>query len=666
VSDELHDAELHGALHRLAGRGSPRGFDAVLAGAAASAERQAIEAERVQRESGESGDLDPIPFVTMEPPARRRRPLGALIAAAGLAALLVVGTLAVSAVFGNSGTGSKSAEGAVRQLADALSHEDPLAAAQVLAPDEVRSLPGTIQSAERKASELQLVQTAGAPLAGVDFDVQGLKLSTESLADGFAKVTVDQGTFTASTHKAQFSALMQKALHASHDNSTSANLNKLATGLELPTFVVAVRTDGKWYVSAAYTVLEYIREYNQLPAADFGSGTRAATTLGAASPDAAVQDSMRALQQDDWAKILTMAPPDELPVYDYRDALTALADKSLANGTAQPKFTIDSMTTKSTVTGDTAQVTLDASGMTDSGKWSINGGCFAPPPPEGADTFAADSCIGADGYILGPLALLYGGFDASTHISVVRRDGRWFVSPVGTVLDSLDREIASLDRRTLYTMLDIPDQLPADGPLTLGTTVTLAASDAGPRVLSFAGKGGEQLLGLSTPMDKTYDSTPVYVRVFGPDGTELHQADGMFSGQVFTLPTDGTYKFVVAREYLSAGKEATVTVWDAADAPAAAKDNHGEQCTYTANGSSCSGVTSGSLVVPPATTEQPGETCTSTGNRKSCTSVTIAVPPEKSTGTTVEIGNGLSVTGSGPGTTAPVTVPAATSTTAGG
>src|SRR5882724_9107897 len=156
---------MHGALHRLARRGSPRGFDAVLAGAAAAAEREAIETERVQREGGESGDLDPIPFVTMEPAPRRRRPLGALIAAAGLAALLVVGTLAVSAVFGNSGTGSKSAEGAVRQLADALSHEDPLAAAQVLAPDEVRSLPGTVQSAERKASELQLVQAAGAPLA---------------------------------------------------------------------------------------------------------------------------------------------------------------------------------------------------------------------------------------------------------------------------------------------------------------------------------------------------------------------------------------------------------------------------------------------------------------------------------------------------------------------
>jgi hypothetical protein len=666
VSDELHDAELHAALDRLARRGSPRGFDAVLAGAAASAEREAIETERVQREGGESGDLDPIPFVTMEPAPRRRRPVGALIAAAGLAALLVVGTLAVGAVFGNSGSGSKSPEGAVRQLADALSHEDPLAAADVLAPEEVRSLHGTIESAERKAAELQLVQAAGAPLAGVDFDVQGLQLSTESLADGFAKVTVDQGTFSASTHKAQFSALMQKALRASHDNTTSAELDKLARGLELPTFVVAVRTDGKWYVSATYTLLEYIREYNHLPAADFGSGASAAASLGAVTPDAAVQDSMRALAQGDWIKLITMAPPDELPVYDYRAALTALADKNSRNGDGTPNFTIDSMTTKSEVDGDTAKVTLDASGTTDSGKWSITGGCFAPPAGDSATT-VGDLCIGADGYVLGPLALLYGGFGTNTQISVVQRDGRWFVSPVGTVLDTLDRDIATLDQRTLYTMLNIPDQLPADGALTLGTTISMPKSDHGPRVLSFVGKQGEQLLGLSTPSGDSYDSTPLYVRVFGPDGAALYQADGMFNGQAFTLPVDGTYKFVVTRQYLSVGKDVTVTVWDAADAPAAAKDNHGEQCTYTENGSSCSGVTNGSLGVPPATIAQPGETCTSTANSKSCTSATFAVPPDQSTGTTLEIGNGLSVTGnSSAGTSVPATVPVATSTTAGG
>ena len=251
-----------------------------------------------------------------------------MIAAAGVAVLVLVGAFAVSAVVGSGGAGS--AESAVRRLADAVSHEDPLAAADVLAPDEVRSLHGTLDDAARKATELQLVQTASAPLAGVDFNVDGLNLSTQSLGDGYAKVTVDAGSFTASTHKAQFSALMQKVLRDSHDNSSQTDLAKLASSQNLPTFVVAVRRGGRWYVSAAYTVLEYVRESNQLPAADFGSGERAISTLGADSPDAAVQDSMRALQRQDWSKLMTMVSPSEIPVYDYRDALTTLAQRNKA------------------------------------------------------------------------------------------------------------------------------------------------------------------------------------------------------------------------------------------------------------------------------------------------------------------------------------------------
>ncbi len=268
----MSDEELHDALEPARATRCARGFDEVFAAASDDAATAGSAPAMVEHGTA-TGDLDSIPFVTSETPARRRgRPIGSMIAAAGVAALVVVGTFAVGAVVGNSGSGSGSPEGAVRRLADALSHEDPLAAADVLAPSEVRSLHGTLQSAERKAAELKLVQTAGAPLTGIDFQVTGLQLSTQSLGSGYAKVTVDEGTFSASTHKPQFSPLMQKVLRNTRDNSAHADLAKLAENMDLPTFVVAVRDGGRWYVSAAYTVLEYIREANQLPAADFGSG----------------------------------------------------------------------------------------------------------------------------------------------------------------------------------------------------------------------------------------------------------------------------------------------------------------------------------------------------------------------------------------------------------
>jgi hypothetical protein len=582
-------SDMRDALNELARRGAPRGFHEVLAGAAEAAEREAA-----QRDA-DGDDLDTVPFVTSEPVARRQS-LSSMIAAAGVAALVLVGTFAVGAVVGSGGAGS--AEGAVRRLADAASHEDALAAADVLVPEEVLSLHGTLDHAARKAAELQLVQAASAPLAGVDFNIHGLNLSTESLGNGYAKVTVDAGTFTAATHKAQFSPLMQKVLRDSEDNSAQSDLAKLAASDDLPTFVVVVRRDGRWYVSAAYTVLEYIREYNRVPAADFGSGERTIATLGADSPDAAVQDSMRALQREDWSKLMTMVPPSEIPVYDYRDALTTLAQRSKAESDGSTSsFSIDSMSTASQVNGDTAKVSLKASGTTDDGNWSLDGGCFVGPRD---DAFSFP--CGGDPVFLGLVGTPLSGLDKESKITVVKQDGRWFVSPMGTVLDVLDRFISQLDRRSLFTLLDIPNQIPPDGPLTLGRPIVLhVGASEGTKVLTLHGRAGESLIGLATTKSTAkstskrtsyYDDyPPAIVRVFAPDGSELDEAGAMLDGQSLTLRADGTYTVVVQRFYLSRGVgDVTVTIWDAADAPAAAMQprSGGSSCSYTLLGSSCS------------------------------------------------------------------------------
>ena len=564
-------SDMHDALNELARRGEPRGFDHVLAGAVDAAAADVVAPDVVAHGAG-CDDLDTIPFVLPEPVSRHRRPLGSVIAAAGIAALVLVGAFAVSAVVG-SGGGAGSAEGAVRRLADAISHEDPLAAADVLAPDEVRSLHGTLAAAEQKARELQLVQAAGAPLAGIDFNVSGVTLSTESLGAGFAKVTINGGTFSASTHKAQFSALMQKVLRDSHDNSSQHDLATLEQSNDLPTFVVAVREKGRWYVSAAYTVLEYIRESNHLPAADFGSGARTISTLGADSPDAAVQQSMRAIGAADWSKLMTLVPPSEIPVYDYRDALTTLLRRNDSRGKTSG-FTIDSMSTTAWVNGDVAKVTLKASGTSDSGSWSIDGGCFTAPQADAGREISLGCRSGVASISL--LALPYAGLDQSSQATVVKQDGRWFVSPVGTVLDLVDNAISQIDRRALFTLLNIPNEIPPDGALTLGRPIVLDTTTAvrGASVLTFDAHAGESLLGFATikpsPSNPEATLAPAFVRVFQADGTELDTGD-MLDGRPFSLPAAGTYTFVIEATDPLAGNP-TVTIWDAANAPGTCAD----------------------------------------------------------------------------------------------
>jgi hypothetical protein len=550
-------SELRDRLTALAERGTPRGADAVLDTAVKKAAIGLVEGER------EHDDLDPIPFVTTEPELSRGpgRRFGSMITAAGIATMLLVGMLAISSLVGSGG--ASSPEGVVRRLADAVSHEDPLEAADVLSPTEVRSLHETLDAAETKAAELRLVEAASAPLSGVDFSVDDVRLTTTPLGDGFAKVTIEGGTLSASTQKSKFSPLMQKVLRDTEDNSASVDLARLDEQRHVPTFVVVVRQEGHWYVSAAYTALEYVRVYNELPGADLGSGERVAATLGADSPDAAVQDAMRALQRSDWTKLMTLVRPDELPLYDYRDALLALAQREEWKTT----FTIDQLSTTSEVHGDTAKVELHASGTTDSGRWSVDGGCFTQPPDPESSSGRYAICLPK-----APVDVfdLYGlttptTADGPSQITVVQRDGRWFVSPVGTVLDVLNTWIRNIDRRGLYSILHLPTELQPDGEIRLGEPVTVPGNVRGLHVFTLEGHQGERIIGLMKPSVRD-DLFAYSGDVIGPDGASLD--GGVFYGDAVTLPTDGTYRIAVFN-YL--GVDTRVTVWDEKDAPAEAR-----------------------------------------------------------------------------------------------
>ena len=205
-------SDLHDRFERLARRGTRRGADAVLADALRQAEDSGVIVGVDEPEPSERvrGIVWPINLEPASSPRKPRR-FGALVTAGGVAASLFVGVLAIGSLTG-SGGGANSPEGAVRQLADAVSHEDALAAADVLAPEEVRSLKDTVDKAAKKAQELQLAESASVPLTGLDLSVDGLDLSTESLANGYVKVTVVGGTISAHTDNAKFSPLLQRGI----------------------------------------------------------------------------------------------------------------------------------------------------------------------------------------------------------------------------------------------------------------------------------------------------------------------------------------------------------------------------------------------------------------------------------------------------------------------
>ena len=644
-------SELHDRLERLAARGTRRGVDDVLNAAIGD-----VRAESAATDIDADVHVadDDVPFVMVDPDVRSRGRFGALVGAVGVAALVGVGALAVSAVFGSGGAGSP--EAAVRQLADAISHKDPLAAVDVLVPSEVRSMRETVKAATKRAADLQVVNDASQPLAGVDLSVDHLQLSTQSLADGFAKVTITSGEISATTHEAAMSKLLQDAQHDSNssDTNASADLAKLASGSDLPTFVVTVRHDGGWYVSPAYTALEYAREAAGGPAAGYGSAK--AADLGADSPEHAVSDALHAWQAGDWDRLMALAPPDELPVYDFR----AWIEKEAVD--THPDFTIDKLNTSATVNGDTAIVKLDASGTTgsgsDEGRWQVGGTCPSDgllgrvsvsggsselkvaTPTERTSTDTGDTvvqsgmngggyysrdgasqlCLSGDLGDAIPFGLLaYGSDSAATDsgpvsVEAVRESGRWFVSPVTTVLDAVDATIQRVDKRSIYTLLGLGYELPPDGAITIDQPFSVPAESSllSSTVFSFDGTKGQNIVGEISDTN-AFASAVVYTAGgHEVDSVEFSSAKSGGSYAI-TLPETGSYRLVVAEPIRSG---TTLTLWDAKDAPKG-------------------------LVGPPG-----GDySCTTTMTSQSCSSSGITVRPVPGAGGSGSVGSSCSVNG---------------------
>jgi hypothetical protein len=153
---------------------------------------------------------------------------------------------------------------------------------------------------------------------------------------------------------------------------------------------------------------------------------------------------------------------------------------------------------------------------------------------------------------------------APSQITVTRRDGRWFVSPVGTALDVLDVWIQRFDQRTLYSLLNLSYLLPPDGAITLGRPLRITASDDVDHVYTLEGHAGERIVARFDTATTRQDVLGAgEVSVFGPDDKPVTE-DVLFDGEPVVLPRDGTYK-IVAHVY--APGDATLTIWDEASAP---------------------------------------------------------------------------------------------------
>ena len=278
----------------------------------------------------------------------------------GLVFLGGVGWAAVAAFSGDR-EGASSPEEAVRNLTDALSNEDVVAAIEAMAPSEV----GTAADLYPRVIELAVREGALERedwLTGVDFEVLGLETETTELHPGVALVELTGGVLTVSIDPDVADPIFLEEGQTEYSVSIAEMREELASGLTeasdvardfgaLPfdirnpgrIFLMTVERNGTWFVSPMYTAAEYGRQILDLPPADFAA-SRENAAAGAATPAGVIEgiEAMvngaslethldNALNGDPdgtFSALSVMAPPDEFGVFiDYASSYQALLDR---------------------------------------------------------------------------------------------------------------------------------------------------------------------------------------------------------------------------------------------------------------------------------------------------------------------------------------------------
>ncbi len=405
-----------------------------------------------------------------------------------LIVLAVVGSTVAVLAFTRD-DGAPTPEVAARRLMDALAAGDVIGVVAQLPPGERKTLQDSVVPLGAELERIGLLAADGSQLiTDATIRFEGVDLRASDLAKDMARVELATGTMTVTlppgaaplTDHAR--TLLDRDAGATIPPGGGTWTRDFAVD---PLDVVAIREGGGWHVSVAYSLAEAMRKSHQAELPEMGKGPAG---TGDDTPQSTLVDLFRAYADGNPERMLTLLYPDEArSLYDYAPAfLPALWDASKAADAAKSyDVQLNHLTTAVDGTGSTRTVRVTALDldMQDELKKThvtFDGRCLHADQRIGDDgqPFATlDRCDGEEQRSDQPVAFrdnpivnlaIFGHGAQLPTITVVERNGRWFISPIRSALDSI--------AATLRTM-------PADQPESIDTFVdrlhALATAGAG-------------------------------------------------------------------------------------------------------------------------------------------------------------------------------------------
>jgi hypothetical protein len=419
-----------------------------------------------------TGSADPLDLTELSassPP--RRHPRLRVMIAAGLATVLAGGGVAFAAL--NGGTTNRP-EDAVRGLLTAASNGDLLGVLDHLDPAETSALVGPLRNSTTELERLGVLSD-GADLSRVG----GVKASftittsTENLRPDLVAVTITGGSVHGRVDPAQLpiGSMLREIAGAALTKAKPVEASRQLDSAHLPPLLTVERNTSsgrQWFVSIGYTIADNARRSANLPMPAVSASIPA---KGADQPTQAVDEFLRAAAAFDIRRLVELTPPQEMAaLHDYAPLFLNQATTALDEpGAERPTVKVNDLRLSAAVHGSTALVTvdsLDVSGTSGTSHFAYRTGdkCVTVTGVDPSSTGISRNQISVaapgagslgicgdgpttssdtGGDPLAPVPTLFGGgldIFAGVHptlgIAVEKAsDGKWYVSPVRTVLD---------------------------------------------------------------------------------------------------------------------------------------------------------------------------------------------------------------------------------------
>ena len=356
--------------------------------------------------------------------------------------LVVLGGSCVGLVgwFGVGLRGGEAKPGvAVEQFVGALQTGDTLRVLELLDPVERRVVVGEGPAVFRELRRLRVLGRS--TLVGADAPRVAASVGDSTrIADDIAWVPVTGAL------------RVPRAITRSLGDSFAAAVRK-------PETLVAVRRDGRWYVSLLFSVAERRRA-----SLDAAIPVQVIEPAGAPNPEGAVQRFLTAVSDVDLPTLIALTDPDEASVlYRYGLLEQPNFDRLSSWSTANARWSFPDVGLATTVEGDRAVVhvtrlsaQLDLPSDLGIGSSAVlNGGCLRVTVERETARHCGAEILQVVGDLFGATAPDLGDLgwlsepESLGEIVVVKRRGEWFVAPMSTVAASTAARLRAYDAADL-------------------------------------------------------------------------------------------------------------------------------------------------------------------------------------------------------------------------